>query len=81
MQIEKIMKEKGIGATELARRLNVSRMTVYYYIKQDEKNSIYQLKKIASALKCDLSELFEQPPIDVINCPYCGGKIKVVKEN
>jgi len=77
LRIEEIMKNKGVGVTELAKKMNVSRMTIYYYIKQDEKNSISQLKKIADALKCDLSDLFEQPATDVIICPKCGTKFKM----
>ena len=64
LHIESIMKKKGVGATELAKRLNVNRMTVYYYLKQDDKNSIVQLKKIADALGVPISDLFEQPASD-----------------
>jgi hypothetical protein len=38
------------------------------------------LEKIASVLGVPVTELFEQPATDIINCPYCGGKIKVSKE-
>jgi len=80
LRIEEIMKSKGIGVTELAKKMNVSRMTIYYYIKQDEKNSISQLKKIADALDCDLGNFFEQPATDVIICPKCGAKLSVVEK-
>lgn len=79
LRLEEKIKEFGI--TNLAKKMSVGRATVYYYIKQDEKNSISQLKKIAEALECDFAELFNEPKVvDVINCPRCGGKIKVVKE-
>ena len=58
IRIEEIMKQKKIGITDLAKKMQVNRMTIYYYIKQDEKNSISQLKKIADALDVDLLELF-----------------------
>jgi transcriptional regulator with XRE-family HTH domain len=79
LRIEEIMKEKNIGVTELANILNVNRQTVYYYIKQDEKNPVSQLKKIAGALDVSVPELFEQAQTDTINCPHCGGIIKVGK--
>ena len=80
IQIECVMKRLGVGVTELAKRLNVNRMTVYYYIKQGEKNSVDTLIKIASALNVSVIDLFEQPKSDTITCPYCGGKIKIGKE-
>jgi transcriptional regulator with XRE-family HTH domain len=58
LRLEEILKEKGIGITELAERLGVNRQTVYYYIKQDDKNPLAQLKKIADALEINLVELF-----------------------
>lgn len=81
IQIERIMKEKNIGATELASILNVNRQTVYYYIKQDDKNSIAQLQKIADALKVDLEELISSDNVDkdqaLFRCPKCGTALEV----
>lgn len=81
IQIERIMKEKNIGATELASILNVNRQTVYYYIKQDDKNSIAQLQKIADALKVDLEELISSDNADkdqaLFRCPKCGTALEV----
>ena len=58
LRIEALMNEKNIGVTELAERLNVSRQTIYYYIKQDIKNPVSQLFKIAEALEVPVIELF-----------------------
>lgn len=81
IQIERIMKEKNIGATELASILNVNRQTVYYYIKQDDKNSIAQLQKIADALKVDLEELISSDNAGrdqaSFRCPKCGTALEV----
>lgn len=69
------MKEKNIGVTELASIMGVNRQTIYYYIKQDDKNSISQLQKIADALSVSLSELIShQEPDNSIICPNCGKK-------
>lgn len=69
------MKEKNIGVTELASIMGVNRQTIYYYIKQDDKNSISQLQKIADALSVSLSELIShQEPDNSITCPNCGKK-------
>lgn len=73
VRIEEIMKEKNIGVTELATIMGVNRQTIYYYIKQDDKNSISQLQKIADALKVPLSDLLTQEELDnSITCPNCG---------
>ncbi|MDR1631353.1 MAG: hypothetical protein LBR97_00425 [Dysgonamonadaceae bacterium] len=60
--------------------MNVNRQTIYYYIKQDDKNPVSQLGKIATALNVSITDLFDRPATDVINCPHCGGKIKIGKE-
>ena len=71
--------------TELAKKLDVSRNTVHYYINQGDRNSVETLGRIAVALGVPVSDLFEQPiadeqPSNVITCPHCGKKIKVEKE-
>ena len=81
LRIEELMKSKKVGVTELADRLKVNRQTIYYYIKQDDKNSIAQLQKIADALKVPLSDILEHkesPKSDnSIICPKCGTKFKM----
>ena len=80
LRIEEIMKEKGIGVTELAKSLNVNRQTIYYYIKQDDRNPISQLQKIADALKVSIPELLgesSQEDQNTITCTNCGKKFKM----
>lgn len=73
IRLEDIMKEKNIGVTELASIMGVNRQTIYYYIKQDDKNSISQLQKIADALGVPLSDLISKEDTDnSITCPNCG---------
>jgi len=80
VRIEEIMKQKKISVTGLAKKMKVNRMTIYYYIKQDEKNSISQLKKIASALDCNLEDLFDSPAINEISCPKCGARLTLIEK-
>jgi DNA-binding Xre family transcriptional regulator len=79
LRIEEIMKEKGIGVTELANKLNVNRQTVYYYIKQDDKNPISQLQKIASALGVQVSDMLGETEQEnnTLTCPNCGAKFRM----
>lgn len=57
LRIEEILNKKNITIVELAKRLNVSRQTVYYYINQDDKNPLNQLMKIANAIGVDVKDL------------------------
>ena len=73
IKLEDIMKEKGIGVTELADRLGVNRQTVYYYIKQGDKNPLSQLQKIVNAMNMSLHDLIEEEEKEnTISCPHCG---------
>ena len=76
IDLEKTFKECGINITDLAARMNVNRQTIYYYIKQGDKNSVSQLQKIADAAEIPLSKI-----IGVIEanstCPHCGKPIKI----
>ena len=80
VKIKKILNDNKVSVTELADRLKVTRQTVHYYINQGNKNSVDTLVKIAEAIDVPVTDLFEQPAIDVIHCPHCGGKIRVCKE-
>jgi len=80
VRIKEALKENNVSIVELARRLGVSRQTVHYYIEQGDKNPIAQLEKIADAIGCKLSALFEQPGESGdkgIVCPHCGAVLQI----
>lgn len=78
LRVKEILKEKGILFKDLADKIGVTDVGLR---KQVQGNpTIDTLGKIASALDVNISELFEQPSKDTINCPHCGGKIKISKE-
>ena len=60
LRIKEILKRKKITVVELARRLGVNRVTVYYYLEQDEKNPLSQLKIIARSIGVDVEELYQE---------------------
>lgn len=64
LRLEEILKNSGISITGLAERMGVNRQTIYYYIKQDDKNPLSQLQKIADALEIPLIELFSDSSKD-----------------
>lgn len=58
IDIRSAAKKYGVKMGELAERMAVTRQTIHYYCEQGDKNSISQLKKIAEAIGCDISEFW-----------------------
>jgi len=78
LKVKEIIKQKGLTMQEIADRLSITRDTLTRNINGNP--TIETLKKISDVLEVPISDLFEQPHNDTINCPYCGGKIKVSKD-
>lgn len=77
MRIEEILKEKKISKNDLAARLGVRRQTVFHHLTGNPSLEI--LQRIADALGVHISELFAPPTCDVITCPKCGQKFKMIE--
>lgn len=77
LRIKEILKEKGIAIKELAIMIELATPNLSNLINGKSKPSIDVFERIAKALNVPISDLFEQPAKDVVNCPYCGGKIKI----
>jgi transcriptional regulator with XRE-family HTH domain len=80
MRIKEILKEKGISQKEFASRLGMSEVGFSIAISEKGNPPINKIKEIAAALGVPVTDLFEQPKNDTVNCPHCGGKIKIGKE-
>lgn len=76
--INAILKEKGFTKQMVAKRMGTTRENLYRILNGNP--TLDNLQKLASALDVPVSALFEEQKKDIINCPYCGGKIKVSKE-
>jgi transcriptional regulator with XRE-family HTH domain len=70
--------QQGLTVREVAEKLGMSSPSLSDAINGNPTAD--KLERIAAALDVPITELFEQPATDIINCPYCGGKIKVSKE-
>ena len=79
-RIKELLKEKGITLLELSEQIGVKSPHLSVALSEKGNPTIATLEKIATALNVPVTELFEQPATDIINCPYCGGKIKTGKE-
>jgi len=78
--IKTICSQKGITQKALAEKLGITDISLNKTLR-GEYPQLQTLERIAIALGVPMSSLFEHTPsTDVLHCPHCGGKIKVVKE-
>ena len=78
--IKEVLKSKEKTAVWLAGEIGITQPNMSNIVSGKTNPSLETLEKIASALNVPISDLFEQPSTDTINCPHCGGKIKAVKD-
>jgi transcriptional regulator with XRE-family HTH domain len=78
INIDNILKSKSLSKTDVAKKMGLSRESLYRILLGNP--TLDNLNKLAFALGIPITNLFDQPETDIINCPYCGGKIKVSKE-
>lgn len=75
--INAILKEKGLTKQMVAKRMGTTRENLYRILNGNP--TLDNLQKLAIALEVPVSTLFEDPKTDIINCPHCGKKIKIIK--
>ena len=75
LNIKKTIKEYGLEVQEVAKRMEITPTGLSQHINGNP--SVEVLERIAKAIKCDISELFERPESDTITCPNCGKKFKM----
>ena len=79
-RIKELLKDRGLTLSELSEQIGMKSANLSVALGEKGNPTITTLERIASALNVPITELFDQPTTDIINCPYCGGKIKVSKE-
>jgi len=79
-RIKELLKNRGLTLAELSEQIGMKSANLSVALSEKGNPTITTLEKIAVALNVPISELFDQPETNIINCPYCGGKIKVSKE-
>lgn len=78
--IKDTIKRYGTSVNEIAEKMGISRVTLSTHINGNPSTEI--LLRIADAIGCPVTELFEQPKKDTqtIACPHCGKPITIKAE-
>lgn len=80
LNIKKTIKEHELEVREVAKRMDITPTGLSQHINGNP--SVEVLERIADAIGCDISELFEQPKNGTISlpCPHCGKSINIKAE-
>lgn len=75
LNIKKAIKVRGFEVREVANRMGITPTGLSQHINGNP--SVEVLERIAAAIGCDVSQLFETPSSDTatITCPHCGKTI------
>lgn len=78
MKYKNVLKKYGITQEELAKRLGLNRVTIARTLNDDNDPRESTIRRIASAIGCDVAELLsEQEGTPTITCPHCGKTIQI----
>ncbi len=77
LRIKEVIKEYGTSINEVADKMGISRFTLSTHVNGNPSTEI--LLRIADAIGCPVTELFEQPKKDRLSltCPHCGKNINI----
>lgn len=78
LRVKEILKEKNKNQKWLAEKIGVAEISLSRSINGNP--SLETIDKIAEALDVQISDLFEQPKENVVNCPNCGARLVLRKE-
>lgn len=81
MDVKSVIKEKGWTQEKLADKMGITRVTLAQNLARNP--TINTLQRIAGVIGCNVGDFFRdemtQKTTDVIICPHCGKKIKIIK--
>lgn len=73
LNIRAAIKKYGYEHRDIAAKLGISETGFSQHV--NGRPGLRTLQKIADAIGCDISELFDQP--NAISCPHCGNVITI----
>ena len=80
LRVKEVLREKGITQKDFASKLGMSEVGLSKSINENGNPDLKRLNEISDALGVPVTELFEQPSTDIINCPNCGTKLRITKD-
>ena len=78
LRIKEVIREKGLTVKEVAEKMGMSSPSLSDAINGNPTAD--KLERIATALNVPITDLFEQPATDIIICPKCRTKLKLMEE-
>ena len=78
LRIKELLKEKGYTIQSLSEEMGINRVSLTNSINGNP--TLETLEKIAATINVHISDLFANTDNSIINCPHCGGKIRIEKE-
>lgn len=80
LRIKEAIKEHGTSINEVAEKMGISRFTLSTHVNGNPSTEI--LLRIADAIGCPITELFEQPKKDGLSftCTRCGKNVNIKVE-
>lgn len=80
LKIKEASKEHGTQLMKSAEKMGISRFTLSTHVNGNPSTEI--LLRIADAIGCPITDLFEQPKKDGLSltCPHCGKNINIKVE-
>lgn len=85
-RLKEVMQEKGISNIELAKRLNMTAVSISYMVTGKTEPNVSKIYELAKALGVEDWELFKKPKNDFEKqknsfvCPHCGRDLKITIE-
>lgn len=80
LNIRKAITDRGLEVKEVARRMNITNVTLSRHINGNP--SVEILTRIADAIGCDVTDLFDTHQThsgNTFTCPNCGAVLKIEK--
>lgn len=78
LNIKKTIKGYGLEVREVARRMGITPTGLSQHINGNP--SVEVLGRIAAAIGCDISDLFDRPNDTAFRCPKCGTELEIRKK-
>lgn len=80
LRVKEIAKEKKLTIADIAKRMDIKAPALSRIIN-GANTTTDTLQRIADALEVDIVDLFETPKTNIIICPGCGTRLKVISED